>query len=92
MASISFLVRFSSIILERNLSLMLSPRALRTISELSNVLLLLTTTCAIGLSCVGLLSQAVRTAPNQSWKRNDDALIIGASYVVVVRFTNGYAK
>jgi hypothetical protein len=58
---------------------------LRTVSEIGNVLLLLTTICAIGLSCVALLSQAVRTAPNRSWHRNYNALVIGASYVIVVR-------
>jgi len=69
---------------------MLSPRVLRTISEISYALLVLATICATGLSCVALLSQAVRTAPNQSWTRNFNALVIGTSYVIVVRPTNSF--
>jgi hypothetical protein len=66
------------------LEFMLSSRALATLSEASYVLLLLTTICAVGLSCVALLSQAVRTSPARSWSGNYDALIIGAAYAVVV--------
>ncbi|KAF8225014.1 hypothetical protein L208DRAFT_1368619 [Tricholoma matsutake] len=57
---------------------------LRTASEISYLLLLLTTLAAVGLSCFALLSQAVRTAPNQSWTNNINALVIGASYAIVV--------
>lgn len=38
------------------------------------------------ISCVFLLSQAVRTSPNQEWAHNVNALIIGASYILVVRY------
>lgn len=37
------------------------------------------------LSCLAFLSQAVRTDPDGTWIRNFNALIIGASYVIVVR-------
>ena len=36
------------------------------------------------ISGVFLLSQAVRTSPNRAWSRNVNALVIGASYVLVV--------
>jgi predicted membrane protein len=73
-------------------SLMLLSRLilLRTASEISYLLLLLTALAAVGLSCFALLSQAVRTAPNQSWVNNINAFVIGASYAIVVtpnRFT-----
>jgi hypothetical protein len=64
---------------------MFPPGTVKTISEISNALLLLATICVIGISCVALLSQAVRTAPNQSWHGNTDALLIGVSYIIVVR-------
>ena len=69
---------------------MLSPRALRTLSELGYAALVLTTFCLFGLSCVALLSQAVRTSPTQSWAKNYDVLVIGIAYVVVVRFPLRY--
>ena len=40
---------------------------------------------ALSISCVALLSQAVRTSRNQSWKKNINVLIIGIAYVTVVR-------
>lgn len=66
---------------------MLSSRLilLRTISKVSYVLVVLITIVATGLSCTALLAQAVRTSPNQSWTGNINALIIGASYAIVVR-------
>jgi len=57
---------------------------LKTASEISYLLLLLTTLAAVGLSCFALLSQAVRTAPNQSWVNNINAFVIGASYAIVL--------
>ncbi|KAF9458192.1 hypothetical protein BDZ94DRAFT_1240172 [Collybia nuda] len=65
---------------------MLSSRLilLRTASESSYALLILITIVATGLSCAALLSQAVRTAPNQSWAKNVNALVVGASYAVVL--------
>ncbi len=36
------------------------------------------------LSCVFLLSQAVRTSPSRNWTRNFNALVIGAAYTFVV--------
>ena len=61
-----------------------SPRAISMLSEASHVFVLLITAGFFIISCVILLSQAVRTSPNQSWLHNYNALIIGASYVVVV--------
>ncbi|KAF8649856.1 hypothetical protein AX16_005619 [Volvariella volvacea WC 439] len=59
-------------------------RAARTISELSYALLILITIVATGLSCAALLSQAVRNSPSRSWRNNFNALIIGASYTIVL--------
>jgi len=56
---------------------------LKTFSKTSYVLLVLLITVATVLSAAALLSQAVRTSPNQSWTRNINALLIGASYVIV---------
>ncbi|KAF9443711.1 hypothetical protein P691DRAFT_808452 [Macrolepiota fuliginosa MF-IS2] len=63
---------------------MLSPKLLRTISETSYALLVLLLGVATGLSCTALLSQAVRTSPTQNWRKNFNALVIGASYIVVL--------
>ncbi|KAF8898545.1 hypothetical protein BD779DRAFT_1431517 [Infundibulicybe gibba] len=63
---------------------MLPPRVLQTMSEISYGILVLATIVATGLSCTALLSQAVRSAPNQSWSKNFNALVIGASYVIVL--------
>lgn len=60
-----------------------SMGSFRLLSSLTYLLLVLLTVCAILLSCVALLSQAVRTSPSRSWSRNINALIIGASYIVV---------
>lgn len=57
----------------------------RTISEITYVALVLVITVATGLSCAALLSQAVRTSASQSWVSNFNALVIGASYAIVVR-------
>jgi hypothetical protein len=62
----------------------LSPLALQTLSGVAYTVLVLSTACSIGISCIGILSQAVRTSPSRSWARNYDALVIGASYVIVV--------
>jgi len=73
---------------------MLSSRLiiLRTASEISYILLLLTTIAAVGLSCFALLSQAVRTSRSQSWAKNINALVIGASYAIVVTPTFAYSR
>lgn len=55
-----------------------------TVAATSYALLVVATVCAALLSCVALLSQAVRTAPNRSWRNNFNALVIGASYLIVV--------
>lgn len=65
---------------------MLSSKLLRTISETSYALLVLLTVVATGLSCAALLSQAVRTSSNKNWTNNFNALVIGASYIVVVSY------
>ncbi|KJA26165.1 hypothetical protein HYPSUDRAFT_181803 [Hypholoma sublateritium FD-334 SS-4] len=63
---------------------MLSPRVLRTLSEAAYAFLVIITIVATGLSCAAILSQAVRTSPTESWDRNFNALIVGASYVVLL--------
>ncbi|KAF8167925.1 hypothetical protein B0H34DRAFT_37981 [Crassisporium funariophilum] len=62
---------------------MLSPRVLRTLSEAIYAFLLLITVVATGLSCAAIISQAVRTSPTRSWARNVNALVVGASYLIV---------
>jgi hypothetical protein len=68
---------------------MLSPKLLRTFSEATYVLFVLLTVVAAGLSCAAVLSQAVRTSPEENWESNFNALVIGASYLVVV---SGFSK
>ncbi|PPQ76411.1 hypothetical protein CVT24_012628 [Panaeolus cyanescens] len=62
---------------------MLSLRLQRTISETLYAFIVLIIIVATGLSCAALISQAVRTSPLRSWKNNINALMIGASYIVV---------
>ncbi|KIM48030.1 hypothetical protein M413DRAFT_218605 [Hebeloma cylindrosporum] len=62
---------------------MLSPRVLRTASEGAYVFLVLLTIVAAGLSCAAIISQAVRTSPERSWEHNFNALVVGASYIVL---------
>ncbi|OJA12059.1 hypothetical protein AZE42_06693 [Rhizopogon vesiculosus] len=64
----------------------LSLRARTWISEVCYALLVLVTACFFALSCVALLSQAARTSPGRSWADNWDAVIIGATYFLVVSF------
>lgn len=59
----------------------------RTVSQTVYAFLVLITIVATGLSCATLLSQAVRTAPRQSWKKNVNALVIAGSYLIVVNST-----
>lgn len=66
---------------------MLSPRVLRTVSESAYVFLVLLTVVATGLSCAAILSQAVRTSPTRSWSKNFNALVVGASYIILVSFS-----
>ncbi|KAJ3737034.1 hypothetical protein DFJ43DRAFT_394447 [Lentinula guzmanii] len=63
---------------------MLSSRLVKPLLQISYILLVLGTFCATLLSCVAILSQAVRTAPNRSWNKNFNALIIGASYIILL--------
>ncbi|KAJ4001282.1 hypothetical protein F5050DRAFT_1796707 [Lentinula boryana] len=63
---------------------MLSSRIVKPLLQISYILLVLGTFCATLLSCVAILSQAVRTAPNRSWDKNFNALIIGASYIILL--------
>ncbi|KAF5336865.1 hypothetical protein D9611_003346 [Ephemerocybe angulata] len=63
--------------------MLVAPRLLRTGSELLYALTVLVTVVASGLSCAAIISQAVRTADNRSWVRNFNALVIGASYIIV---------
>ncbi|KAJ6604355.1 hypothetical protein DFH09DRAFT_1242369 [Mycena vulgaris] len=61
-----------------------SRKILRILSNISYVFLVVVTIIATGLSCVALLAQAVRHSADRSWKRNFNALVIGASYAVVL--------
>ncbi|KAF9015339.1 hypothetical protein BDQ17DRAFT_1340877 [Cyathus striatus] len=63
---------------------MVPARILKTLSELSYGFLVLVTAVATGLSCTALLSQSVRTSPNKSWANNFNAVVIGASYIIVL--------
>eukprot|EP00918_Siedleckia_nematoides_P052568 GHVU01114826.1.p1 GENE.GHVU01114826.1~~GHVU01114826.1.p1 ORF type:complete len:245 (-),score=3.08 GHVU01114826.1:35-769(-) len=56
---------------------------MRLLFQIIYILLVLGTICATLLSCVALLSQAVRTAPNRAWTKNFNALVIGASYIIL---------
>jgi hypothetical protein len=70
---------------------MFSSRVRSTVAEVAYVLVIIITAGFFTISCVVLLSQAVRTAPNRSWAQNFNALIIGTSYVIVVSlFTKFY--
>lgn len=60
---------------------MLSPRV---VSESAYVFLVLLTVVATGLSCAAILSQAVRTSLTRSWSNNFNALVVGASYIILV--------
>lgn len=64
---------------------MSSERLLKTLSELSYGFTVLITLVAAGLSCAAIISQAVRTSESQSWVGNFNALIIGGSYIILVR-------
>ncbi|KAI0778109.1 hypothetical protein BD413DRAFT_600933 [Trametes elegans] len=55
-----------------------------TVSQACYVLIVLITTFFVAISCALLLSQAVRTAPNRSIKKNVNAVVIGAAYVIVL--------
>ncbi|KAF8078438.1 hypothetical protein FPV67DRAFT_55139 [Lyophyllum atratum] len=57
---------------------------LRTVSKVSYAVLVLITVVATGLSCAALLAQAVRTSKSQSWSKNGNALVIIASYAILV--------
>ncbi|OSD03507.1 hypothetical protein PYCCODRAFT_1434405 [Trametes coccinea BRFM310] len=55
-----------------------------TVSQICYAILVLITTFFVAISCALLLSQAVRTAPNRSFVRNVDAVVIGAAYVILL--------
>ncbi|KAI0724476.1 hypothetical protein C8T65DRAFT_734097 [Cerioporus squamosus] len=55
-----------------------------TVSTLCYVALVLITTFFVAISCALLLSQAARTAPNRSFVKNFNAVVIGAAYVLVL--------
>ncbi len=48
------------------------------------LLLITLSVVVIGLSCLLLLSQAVRNAPNRDWTSNINALVVGATYILIV--------
>jgi hypothetical protein len=63
--------------------MLLSPLLLR-VSETIYAFLVLLIIVAAGLSCAAIISQAVRTSPRRDWVGNIDAVIVGASYVILV--------
>jgi len=64
----------------------LSPLLLRTISETIYAFVLLLIVVAAGLSCTAIISQAVRTSPRGDWIGNLNAVVVGASYIILVSF------
>ncbi|KAF9535847.1 hypothetical protein CPB83DRAFT_842445 [Crepidotus variabilis] len=64
--------------------MLLSHRVLRTVSEVIYALLFLIIVVAAGLSCAAIISQAVRTSSTQDWVKNFNALIVGASYIILL--------
>jgi hypothetical protein len=76
--------------LHLDVPVMFSSRALSTITDVLYLLVILITAGFFTISCVVLLSQAVRTSPDRSWENNFNALIIGASYAIVVSLTQHY--
>lgn len=62
-------------------------RGASTVSGICHFIVVLVITFFAAISCAALLSQAIRTSPTQSVTRNSNALIIGAAYGIVVRFT-----
>ncbi|KDQ63811.1 hypothetical protein JAAARDRAFT_29858 [Jaapia argillacea MUCL 33604] len=61
-----------------------------TISEACYLLVVLITACVLAVSCIAILSQAVRNAPNRSWVENANAVVVGGSYVVVLVVSLAY--
>ncbi|KAI0361708.1 hypothetical protein OH77DRAFT_1516640 [Trametes cingulata] len=55
-----------------------------TVSQICYAVLVLITTFFVAISCALLLSQAVRTAPNRSFVKNINSVVIGAAYVVLL--------
>jgi hypothetical protein len=58
-------------------------RILWTLSGLSYYFLVALAFATAFLSCISLLSQAVRNDPRRTWKSNYDTIIIGGAYGVV---------
>jgi len=58
-------------------------RIRKLLTGVLNILAWLVFVFAVGISLVGILSQAVRTSQRQSFKNNIDVLIIGIAYSVV---------
>ncbi|PIL32036.1 hypothetical protein GSI_06740 [Ganoderma sinense ZZ0214-1] len=55
-----------------------------TVSQVVYLLIVLLTSFFVAISCVLLLSQAARTAPNRSFIQNFNAVVIGAAYVILL--------
>ncbi|EJD06130.1 uncharacterized protein FOMMEDRAFT_166397 [Fomitiporia mediterranea MF3/22] len=55
-----------------------------TFARLTYFIIVIIIALLLLISCIFLLSQAVRTAPNRNWAHNFNALIIGAAYVLVL--------
>ncbi|KAH8102592.1 hypothetical protein BXZ70DRAFT_929169 [Cristinia sonorae] len=65
-------------------------RGTTTLSLLFYAINVLVTTFFVCLSCVALLSQAVRSSTHQSWKQNFNAAIIGGTYAAVAMASIGF--
>ncbi|KAJ7130071.1 hypothetical protein C8R43DRAFT_670160 [Mycena crocata] len=61
-----------------------SRKVFRILSTVIYGFLVIITIIFTGLSCGALLAQAVRHSSDQSWTRNFNALVIGASYGIVL--------
>jgi hypothetical protein len=62
----------------------MSHRIRKLVTGVLNIFAWLVFGFAVGVSLVGLLSQAVRTSRRQSFKKNIDVLIIITAYGIVV--------
>ena len=67
-----------------------SSLLLRTLSETIYAFVILLIIVAAGLSSTALISQAVRTSPRQDSVKNWNALVVGASYIILVGFALVY--
>ncbi|TDL28684.1 hypothetical protein BD410DRAFT_781208 [Rickenella mellea] len=60
------------------------------IARFGYLALVLLTFVVVGLSCIGLLSQAIRTSPDRDWNANVNAVVVGGAYVLILAFSLGF--